>query len=92
MLANLRKAIAYAIEYARELRAEWNFARDVAKLEREAMAHDGPPLAKCTREMTDDVCGPHFGVLTCTCQSPLAHPNLWRDPGCQVHSREGAAN
>ena len=37
MLANLRKAIAYAIEYARELRAEWNFARDVAKLEREAM-------------------------------------------------------
>jgi hypothetical protein len=87
MTTKIRNAIAIAIEYARAVWAELNFAREFAELEYEAVAHDGPPLAKCTAAMTDDVCGSHRVALVCTCQSPLAHPVLWRDPGCPVHSR-----
>jgi len=76
------------------LAASYRAARDGDDLGAE-LAEDGPGLAKCEPadpNHDDNVCGPHFGVLTCTCQSPLAHPVLWRDPGCPVHSRGVVVN
>ena len=102
MWKRIASAIRAIAEGVREAKAQHNFARDIAKLEREAMA-DGPDLAKCTDDAhiktvedllaeTDDIVGPHYGVLECTCMSPLQEPTLWRDPACPVHSREGEAN